>query len=283
MNSGVRAWRSSPKPASTWALLRWAWASTSGRWRSFEEALVMSQEMGRKPQVIEALEGMASLAGAWGRPLGRRACGELRRRHARLPASLCHPASGRCTSPTWPRPVPGSGRQSGKKRWPRGGRCRSKRPPSTLSQRRRPIQPTTPVPREPLGRANPMAHLLQSRAGGGCSSSPGASPTARSPTELSISERTAGNHVAKILSKLGLRSRTQIASWAHRTRATRARRRNRASSLGSALPERRIEDPGSPDPRVLGPQHRVVVRAFDQYLCRGCRATRPSRRGPRRR
>ncbi len=33
-------------------------------------------------------------------------------------------------------------------------------------------------------------------------------------TKLSISERTAGNHVARILSKLGLRSRTQIASWA---------------------------------------------------------------------
>ncbi len=32
-------------------------------------------------------------------------------------------------------------------------------------------------------------------------------------TELSISERTAGNHVARILKKLGLRSRAQIASW----------------------------------------------------------------------
>jgi non-specific serine/threonine protein kinase len=31
--------------------------------------------------------------------------------------------------------------------------------------------------------------------------------------ELGISERTAGNHVAKILRKLGYRSRTQIASW----------------------------------------------------------------------
>jgi DNA-binding NarL/FixJ family response regulator len=30
---------------------------------------------------------------------------------------------------------------------------------------------------------------------------------------LSISERTAGNHVAKILKKLGLRSRVQLASW----------------------------------------------------------------------
>jgi DNA-binding NarL/FixJ family response regulator len=33
-------------------------------------------------------------------------------------------------------------------------------------------------------------------------------------TELEISERTAGNHVARILRKLGLRSRAQIASWA---------------------------------------------------------------------
>ena len=30
---------------------------------------------------------------------------------------------------------------------------------------------------------------------------------------LSISERTAGNHVGRILGKLGLYSRTQIASW----------------------------------------------------------------------
>jgi non-specific serine/threonine protein kinase len=32
--------------------------------------------------------------------------------------------------------------------------------------------------------------------------------------ELAISERTAENHVAKILRKLGLSSRIQIASWA---------------------------------------------------------------------
>jgi DNA-binding NarL/FixJ family response regulator len=36
-------------------------------------------------------------------------------------------------------------------------------------------------------------------------------------TELSISERTAGNHVAKILKKLGLRSRAQIVSWVSET------------------------------------------------------------------
>jgi DNA-binding NarL/FixJ family response regulator len=32
-------------------------------------------------------------------------------------------------------------------------------------------------------------------------------------TRLGISERTAGNHVARILRKLGLRSRAQIAAW----------------------------------------------------------------------
>src|ERR671913_1684613 len=34
----------------------------------------------------------------------------------------------------------------------------------------------------------------------------------------------------------------------------------------SALPEGWVEDPGSPYSRVLGPQHRVVVRAIQQYL-----------------
>jgi len=33
-------------------------------------------------------------------------------------------------------------------------------------------------------------------------------------TSLCISERTAGNHVGRILGKLGLRSRAQIAAWA---------------------------------------------------------------------
>jgi DNA-binding NarL/FixJ family response regulator len=32
--------------------------------------------------------------------------------------------------------------------------------------------------------------------------------------EIGISEHTAGNHVAKLLRKLGLRSRAQIAAWA---------------------------------------------------------------------
>jgi non-specific serine/threonine protein kinase len=41
--------------------------------------------------------------------------------------------------------------------------------------------------------------------------------------ELSISERTAGNHVAKILKKLGLHSRSQIASWGSETQSPTSR------------------------------------------------------------
>jgi DNA-binding NarL/FixJ family response regulator len=37
-------------------------------------------------------------------------------------------------------------------------------------------------------------------------------------TQLGISERTAGNHVARILRKLELRSRAQIAGWANESR-----------------------------------------------------------------
>ena len=33
-------------------------------------------------------------------------------------------------------------------------------------------------------------------------------------SELNLSERTIGNHVSKILRKLGLASRTQVAAWA---------------------------------------------------------------------
>jgi DNA-binding NarL/FixJ family response regulator len=37
-------------------------------------------------------------------------------------------------------------------------------------------------------------------------------------TQLGISERTSGNHVARILRKLELRSRAQIAGWANESR-----------------------------------------------------------------
>src|SRR5829696_7234411 len=44
------------------------------------------------------------------------------------------------------------------------------------------------------------------------------------------------------------------------------RRASTPASRGSAIPERWFEDPGSPDLRVIRPEHRVVVRTLDQHL-----------------
>lgn len=47
-------------------------------------------------------------------------------------------------------------------------------------------------------------------------------------TALTISERTAENHVQRMLNRLGLRSRAQLAAWAVQRGLGRARRRRRA-------------------------------------------------------
>ena len=72
-------------------------------------------------------------------------------------------------------------------------------------------QPTAPVPeeqpaREPMGKLTRREREVAALVARGFTNR-------QISTELSISERTAGNHVAKILKKLGLRSRAQIASW----------------------------------------------------------------------
>jgi DNA-binding NarL/FixJ family response regulator len=72
--------------------------------------------------------------------------------------------------------------------------------------------PTTPVPEEPPA-GEPMAKLTSREREVALLVARGLTNRQIS-IELGISERTAGNHVARILSKLGLRSRAQIATWA---------------------------------------------------------------------
>jgi predicted ATPase/DNA-binding SARP family transcriptional activator/DNA-binding CsgD family transcriptional regulator len=182
---------------------------------SFEEALRMCHDKGRTPQVIDVLEGMAGLAGAlreairaahlWG-------AAEAAREVAGLPL----PPGERAMHEPY---LAAARSRLGKAAWEEAlavGRSMSleeaveyARAKEEVDRPAAPVQEQIPageLPMELTPRENEIAALV-----------------ARGLTnrhvarELSISERTAGNHVAKILKKLGLRSRAQIASWVSET------------------------------------------------------------------
>ncbi|HET7271287.1 MAG TPA: tetratricopeptide repeat protein, partial [Rubrobacter sp.] len=180
---------------------------------SFENALLMSQKVGRKSQVIESLEGMAGLAIALG----------VDTRAARLwgTAEAAREATGIALPPgegALHEPYLADARSRlGKKVWEDAlaeGRAMAldqaieyallKEKPGEEAD------PTPAPPRKPGVRADELTPREREVA----------VLVARGLTNrqvsisLGISERTAANHVAKILGKLGLRSRAQIASWA---------------------------------------------------------------------
>jgi len=181
--------------------------------RSFEEAQVISQNMGRKPQVIEALEGMASLAGAvgdasraaylWGAAeAAREATGIIAFSPGEWVLHEPHLDSART--------------QLGEAAWEialsEGQAMSLEEAAEYALSKDETDPPTTPVPEEPLAgeTMDKLTHreqeiaVLVARGLTNCQVS----------TKLGISERTAGNHVARILSKLGLQSRAQVATWA---------------------------------------------------------------------
>jgi DNA-binding NarL/FixJ family response regulator len=75
-----------------------------------------------------------------------------------------------------------------------------------------PISPAAPIPEEELPAAEPMSELTRREQEIAILVAQGLT-NHKISIELGISERTAGDHVARILRKLGLRSRAQIASW----------------------------------------------------------------------
>jgi len=178
---------------------------------SFEEALLMSQNLGTKPQSIDTLEGMASLAGA------------LREdaRAARLwgAAEAAREVTGIALSPgeqALHEPYLASARSRLEAAWEEAlaeGRAMSlDRAAEYALSRDESALPTTLVPHEPsAGKPKDVLTVREREV---------ALLVARGLTnrqisqELSISERTAGNHVSSILRKLGIRSRAQIAGWA---------------------------------------------------------------------
>jgi predicted ATPase/DNA-binding SARP family transcriptional activator/DNA-binding CsgD family transcriptional regulator len=181
---------------------------------SFEEALVVSQESGRKPTVINALEAMASLAGAigeatraahlWGAAGAAREVTDIalppgeRALHEPYLAS----ARSRLGERAWEEAI-GAGRAMSLDE--AAGYALSSEEPEGVAD-------LGPAPEEPpageafgtLTRREQEVALLVAQG----------LTNREISTRLSISERTAGNHVARILRKLGLRSRAQIAGWA---------------------------------------------------------------------
>jgi predicted ATPase/DNA-binding SARP family transcriptional activator/DNA-binding CsgD family transcriptional regulator len=177
-----------------------------------EEALTMSQQLGRKPTAINALEGMASLAGALGeasRAARMWGAAEVSRD---VIGVVLAPGERALHTPY----LTGARSRLGDEAWEEAleeGREMSLDQAAEYALSREGTDPPTiPVPHEPPA-GEPTDELTPREREVAALVARGLTNRQVS-AELGISERTAGNHVARILRKLGLGSRAQIASWA---------------------------------------------------------------------
>jgi DNA-binding CsgD family transcriptional regulator len=181
--------------------------------RTFEEALVMSQNLGRTPQVIETLEGMASLAGAVGHAS----------RAARLwgAAKAAREATGIIAfSPgemALHEPYLAAARSRlGEAEWEEGlaeGRAKSLEEAAAyaLSKEEQPAARTATVAEESspyppsvalTPREKEVALLVAQELS-----------NRQIASALTLSEHTVATHLRNVLKKLGLHSRDQVAAW----------------------------------------------------------------------
>jgi predicted ATPase/DNA-binding CsgD family transcriptional regulator len=176
---------------------------------SFEEALVLSQKLGKKPTIMNALEGMATLAGALGED-DRAARLQGAAEAAREATGIALPPAERALHEShlsavhsrlgtrWEE-VMSEGRAMSLEEATRYALAAEETDPSEAPALQG--RPSTELTRREETVAVLVARGLTNH---------------QISEELSISERTAANHVARILSKLSLSSRTQVASWAAR-------------------------------------------------------------------
>ncbi len=179
---------------------------------SFEEALMMSQNEGMKPTVINTLEAMASLAAALGEA--------TRAAHLWGAAEAAREVTGIALPPgerALHEPYLAAARSRlGEEAWEEAraeGRAMSLDQAAEYAlSKEEPHTPTTPAPEQPPA-GEPLGELTRREEEVALLVARGLTNRQIS-TQLSISERTAANHVARILGKLGLHSRAQIATWA---------------------------------------------------------------------
>jgi DNA-binding CsgD family transcriptional regulator len=187
----------------------------------FEEALVVSQQAGTKPSVINTLEGMAGLAGAVKEDI----------RAARLWGAA--EAAREVTGVALPPPeralhephLAAARSRLGETTWEEGlaeGRAMSLEVAAEYVLSEEPDHSEATIEQDLSTRDEPMGNLTQ-REGEVMVLVARGHTNRQISRELGISERTAGNHIAKILKKLGLRSRTQIASWASESQSPMSR------------------------------------------------------------
>ncbi len=179
---------------------------------SFREALAMSQNVGRKPSFINALEGMAGLAGAQGeaaRAARLWGAAKASREVTGIPLptaewELHEPylaaARSRLGEAVWEEAL-AEGRAMSPEEVVEYALSKEEIAPPAGHKQGKP--PTSESISELTSREEEVT-LLVARG----------LTNRQVSTKLGISERTAGNHVARVLRKLGLRSRAQIARWA---------------------------------------------------------------------
>jgi DNA-binding CsgD family transcriptional regulator len=183
---------------------------------SFEEALRVSQNLGAKPFFIDALEGMASLAAALEDSIRAAHLWGAAQTPRELTSIALSPGERALHEPY----LASSRSRLGEEAWTEAlteGRAMSLEEASPYaltkaetdrSARQAPEQtPTGKTTGELTRREEEIAALVARDL-----------TNRQIAKELAISERTAGNHVAKILRKLGLRSRPQIGGWAAENR-----------------------------------------------------------------
>jgi predicted ATPase/DNA-binding SARP family transcriptional activator/DNA-binding CsgD family transcriptional regulator len=175
---------------------------------SFEQALTISQEAGTKSSTINALEGMASLSADLGdatRAAHLRGAAET----ARELTGIALPPGERTLHESY---LADARSRLGGEAWERAldeGRAMSLEEAAGYALSKKAADPftTSLPPKRTAGGLSDREREVFTLVARGMTNR-------QISTELSISERTAGNHVAKILHKLHLHSRAQIATWA---------------------------------------------------------------------